>query len=48
MNITNDNMLCNILSVLERPKKGSPGREKREGKGRKLRKVAVKWKIKNI
>ena len=29
MNITNDNMMCNILTVLKRPKMGARGGEKR-------------------
>ena len=29
MNITNDNMMCNILTVLKKPKKGARGGEKR-------------------
>jgi hypothetical protein len=28
MNITNDNMMCNILTVLKRPKRGARGGEK--------------------
>jgi hypothetical protein len=28
MNITNDNMMCNILTVLKRPKRGARGGKK--------------------
>ena len=48
MNITNDNMMCNILTVLKRPKIGARGGEKRGKKGKNRGKVAVKCKIKNI
>jgi hypothetical protein len=37
MNITNDNMMCNILTVLKRPKRGARG-GKKEGKMRKMEK----------
>ena len=42
MNITNDNMMCNILTVLKRPKMGARGgkkRGKRAKNGEKWRKM---------
>ena len=35
MNITNDNMMCNILTVLKRPKMGARG-GKKGGKSAKI------------